>query len=50
MFSCAKGEWVLGEVVGIGLGKATLQFENTGIAGANDGIFVSDSSFKVGDV
>ena len=49
MFSCANWEMVIGEVVGIELGNAAFQFENSGIAGANEFYFVSNSLLEVDD-
>ena len=49
MFGCANGEWVLGEVVCIGLGKATLKVEDASVTGADECVFVGDGTFKVGD-
>ena len=49
MFCCTDREMVLGEVVGIELSNAAFQFEDAGVTCANDSVFVSDSSFKVGN-
>ena len=46
VFSCANRERVLGEVVGVGLSNAEFQFEDAGIAGTNNSIFVRDSLFE----
>ena len=42
MFSCANGEMVIGEVVGIELINAAFQFEDARVTGANDSVFVGD--------
>jgi len=41
-FGCTDGEMVIGEVVGIELSNAALQFENAGVTGADECVFVGD--------
>lgn len=42
VFSYANGVGVLGEVVGIELSNAALQFEDAGVTGADECVFVGD--------
>ena len=42
LFSCAKGEGITGEVVGIGLGNATFQVKDAGVTGADECVFVGN--------
>ena len=44
MFSCANGEVVVREVVGIDLGNASFQLEDAGIAGFYDFFFVGNGT------
>ena len=41
-FGYANGVWVLGEVVGIELSNAAFQFEDAGVTGADECVFVGD--------